>query len=267
MKMKFKSAAHIIVFMVIVAAPYQAHGQENSLTPEMLLDLKVVTQVALSPRGEEYAYVLRVPRADHVEPGSAFATELWMGSLEGDEPRQFTYQPLNVRSVQWFPDGEYIGFLSARRHQDAHTQVYMLPAFGGEARKLTSHETSIQQYRWSPDGTKIAFSASEPLSGQHQNDISRGRDWTVVDEDYRMTHLWVMDLERGTSERVVGEDMHVTAFEWTNDSKSLVFQASEKPGIDTIYMFSKIFHVAVGNGTPEVVTPTFGKLGAMSTSP
>ncbi len=267
MKMRYKSAAHIFLFMVIVAVPFPAHSQEKSLTPEMLLDLKAVTQVVLSPRGEEYAYVLRVPRADHVEPGAAFATELWMGSLEGDEPRQFTYQPLNVRSLQWSPDGEYIGFLSARRHQDAHTQVYMLPVFGGEARKLTSHETSIQQYRWSPDGTKIAFSASEPQSVQHQNDISRGSDWTVVDEDYRMSQLWVMNLVRGTSERVVDGGIHVTAFEWTNDSKSLVFQASERPGIDNIYMFSKIFHVAVGNGTPEVVTPTFGKLGAMSPSP
>ena len=65
----------------------------------------------------------------------------------------------------------------------------------------------------------------------------------------------------------LAEAYTLPAFEWAIDSKSIVFQASEKPGIDTIYMFSKIFHVAVGMGTPEVVTPTFGKLGAMSVSP
>ncbi len=256
----------ITTVLLLISLPNGVKSQDAALTPGSLIDLNAVTEVSLSPRGEEYAYVLRAPRSNSGEPGPVYSTELWVGSLDGDEPRQFTFDPFSVWSPQWSPDGDFIGFLSTRRHQDRRTQVYSIPVFGGEARKLTEHETPVRSFRWSPDGEKIAFTAPEPQTEQERSDIRSGRDWTVVDEDYKLTELWVMDPATGISARVT-DAMNVTNFEWSLDGGSIIFQASERPGFDNVYMFQKIFRVAVANGIPEVMTPTFGKLGAMAVSP
>ena len=89
-------------------------------------------------------------------------------------------------------------------------------------------------------GKKIAFTAPEPQTEQERSDIRSGRDWTVVDEDYKLTELWVMDPATGISARVT-DAMNVTNFEWSLDGGSIIFQASERPGFDNVYMFQKIF--------------------------
>jgi dipeptidyl aminopeptidase/acylaminoacyl peptidase len=256
----------ITTFLLIVSLPNGVKSQDAVLTPEMMIDLNAVTEVSLSPWGNEYAYVLRVPRSNSGDPGPAYSAELWVGSLDGDEPRQFTFEPFSIRSPRWSPGGDFIGFLSARRYQNRHTQVYSIPIFGGEARKLTEHETSVRSFRWSPDGEKIAFTAPEPQTEKERLNIQSGRDWTVVDEDFKLTELWIMYPATGMSTRVI-DDMNVTNFEWSQDGGSIIFQASERPGFDNVYMFQKIFRVAVENGLPEVITPTFGKLGSMAVSP
>ena len=205
----------ITTVLLLISLPNGVKSQDAALTPGSLIDLNAVTEVSLSPRGEEYAYVLRAPRANSGEPGPVYSTELWVGSLDGDEPRQFTFDPFS---------------------------------------------------EWSPDGEKIAFTAPEPQTEQERSDIRSGRDWTVVDEDYKLTELLVMDPATGISARVT-DAMNVTNFEWSRDGGSIIFQASERPGFDNVYMFQKIFRVAVENGIPEVMTPTFGKLGAMAVSP
>ena len=52
-------------------------------------------------------------------------------------------------------DGKWITFLSKRKDQDEHTQIYKMRVDGGEAVALTHHKNSISSYQWSPDGKSI----------------------------------------------------------------------------------------------------------------
>ncbi|MHC4225669.1 MAG: S9 family peptidase, partial [Planctomycetota bacterium] len=51
------------------------------------------------------------------------------------------------------------------------------------------------------------------------------------------------------------------------DSKTILFQASDKPETDESYMFKQIYSVSVSDGIPRQLCETKGKLGAMAVSP
>ena len=50
---------------------------QNALTPEMVVNLKMITSAIISPDGKHAAYTLRVQRENAEQPGGAYA-ELWM---------------------------------------------------------------------------------------------------------------------------------------------------------------------------------------------
>ncbi len=241
-------------------------AQDQGLTPEMVVNLKQAFQVAIDPAGQKIAYVVAVPREESDEPGGSY-TEIWVVPFRGGEPRQYTAKPVNAWAVSWSPDGKLLTFLSYQEQFDPHTQVYGLPVDGGAPRLLTHHENGVSQYRWSPDGRWIAFISRDPQTEEEKKARKTGEDWIVYDTDYKFPRLYVVNVETGEEHRVFEEDLAVWEVEWAPDSKTLVFQATEKPLTDDSYMFKKIYTVPAEGGKPTVLCPTEGKLGDMAYSP
>ena len=252
--------------LVLLANPSVAVCAEKTITPEMVVSFKTVSQVTIDPAGKNVAYVLTVPRSETDEPGGSYS-EIWVVSVSGGEPRRYTSKPTSSRAPAWSPDGKYIAFLSKRKEHDKNTQVYQMPIDGGEASLLTHHETSVSAFQWSPDGNSIAYTATDPKSDEETKDEKAGRDWNVVDSEFKHRRLWVVDAASEESRRLYDEDISVWDFEWSPDGKTIVFQASETPRIDDSIMFKKIYTVAPEAGEPVVLCRTEGKLGHMAFSP
>lgn len=238
---------------------------DKPVTPEMLLNLKSVSQPSLDPSCQQVAYVLHVPRSDEDEPGGRYS-EIWVAALHDTAPRKFTSKPVNSWAPQWSPGGESISFLSKRTGHDESTQVYLIPGDGGEAQILTHHETDIHSYRWSPDGRWIAFAATDPKSDEQKENEKKGRDWLVMHEGNRYTRLWLYDLKSGDSRKIYDNDLNLLDYRWGPDNRTIIFQATEKPGADPSLMFRKIYRVSIRGGRPRVICETEGKLGDMAVS-
>lgn len=243
-----------------------AVAQETGLTPEMVVSLKQVRQVAIDPSGEKVAYVLSVPREADEHYGRRYS-EIWVTSLSGGEAIQYTSKPTSSSRVSWSPDGTFLTFLSKRKAVDEHTQIYKLRRDGGEAALVTHHPASISSYRWSPDGKHIAFVAVDAKTEAEKKAADAGEDWEVADQNYKQHRLWIFDVTSGESRQLFERDLSVWSHVWTPDSKALIFQATETPLVDDSYMFKQIYRVSAAGGTPEVVCETPGKLGDMSISP
>jgi len=59
----------------------------------------------------------------------------------------------------------------------------------------------------------------------------------------------------------------VASFKWSSDSKTIVFQATDKTGADRDLLERSIYRVRVPSGNPKKVLETPGKLGDMALSP
>jgi dipeptidyl aminopeptidase/acylaminoacyl peptidase len=241
-------------------------SQEQRLTSEMVVDLERVTQAAVDPAGQNVAFVVSIQRSEDEEPGRAYS-EVWVTSISGGTPRQYTSKPTSSSAVGWSPDGAWLTFLSKRAGQDEFTQIYKIRVDGGEASRVTEHGSSVLSYRWAPDGRSIAFVAADEQTEEEKKAKKAGHDWKVYDENFKHRHLWILDVESGETRQAYENDLSVWRFVWTPNSKHVILQASQTPLIDDSYVFTKIYRANAMGGAPDLVCNTEGKLGPMAVSP
>ncbi len=192
--------------VVLAAIPVATSAQD--LTPEIVVDLRVVTGVSMQPQGDYVAYTLRVPRGPEEDPGGTF-TELWVVPTGGGEPRQFTAKPVSISSPGWLPDGSMITFLSHRRSVDPNTQVYSIALAGGEAMRLSHAARSISRYALSPDGAQLAYTMRDAFPEEVREARRRGFDQHVEDTWHTVTRLHVEDLRTGATHVVSTDNVHI----------------------------------------------------------
>jgi Tol biopolymer transport system component len=108
--------------------------------------------------------------ADHVEgvtwsPDSqqiAFASDLdgdydiYVTSVEGDDPRPLTSNAAEDRYPAWSPDGKWIAFASDRTGPGT-LEVWRMAPNGSNLKQLTDDQNSSFAPGWSPDGQSIVF--------------------------------------------------------------------------------------------------------------
>ena len=112
-----------------------------------LLEIPSLSQARLSPDGSQLLYVLA--EADWKE--NKRISHIWRQAVGDGEAVQLTRGEKGESSPHWSPDGRLIAFV-AKRGEDEHNQIYLLPARGGEAERLTEHKTAPSHLQWAPDG-------------------------------------------------------------------------------------------------------------------
>ena len=238
----------------------------RTITKEDIVNLQYVFSPAMSPDGDNIAYVLSVPRRDDEKPGPRHS-QIWVKRIDDKKPVQFTSSAYDSYAPQWSLKGREITFLSRRKEISDLTQLYSIPVDGGEASLFLEHTAGIGPYRWSPDGAWIAFVSTDTLSAEKTQIMEKGYDMVVKDKDYRYQRLWLHNIRTGKTDLIFNNDLHVHDFIWSEDSKTIVFQGTEKPGADPGLMDRVLFKVKIPRNRPRKILNTPGKLGAMDISP
>ena len=254
------------IAFVLPFPPASSSVNAGPLPVEVVVDLRAVTSAEVSADGEQILYTVSVPRGDDEEPG-ARRSEAWIAPFEGGSHVRYLSAQSEASAVRFSPDGASITFLRKAEAGDAVTQVWRMPLGGGEAEPITTAARSITSYRLSPDGARVAFTMVDEESDEEKDANEAGRDWTVVDESYRFTRLYVADLASGASHLVSRTDAQVWSFDWFPDGTRLIANIGDTTLTDDRYMFPRLAVYDAAGGDPATLFETEGKLGAPAISP
>jgi dipeptidyl aminopeptidase/acylaminoacyl peptidase len=196
---------------------------------ESVISLRSLGNFAMSPDGRAVAY--EVSGTNWKE--NRYESEIWL-ARDGRAPFRLTRSPRGSTRPRWSPDGAWVAFLSDRGDK---TQIHLIRPDGGEAVPLTAEKEGVTAFEWAPDGKRIAFTMTEPESDAMKQRKERYGDFAPEDEDYRVTHLWVVAVVPDSipkPERLTqGDAFTVGGFAWSPDGTRIAFDHRPDPLINS----------------------------------
>ena len=240
----------------------------NRWTPEMMIQYKRLGKTAISEDGKFIAYEVSVPLVEGEK--SEFHTQIWLLSTYDDNTFQLTQGATSSSMPQFSSDSKWLAFLSSRG-KDKTRQLFIIPIGGGEAIQLTDENSSISRFEWSPDGSLIAFTMTDPETEEDNKRKKEKRDWKVIDQDYKYSHLYAINtIGKKKIRRLTKGDMNVGSFDWSPDGNKIVFDHTEIPGANS-WASTDISIVGLASGSIRKVidwsgldaSPKFSKDGKM----
>ncbi|SVA97122.1 uncharacterized protein METZ01_LOCUS149976, partial [marine metagenome] len=252
--MQFRYLSAILLCLMISTTLLQAQDEtveEPGWTPAFSMKFRSINGVTMSPDGSTIAYVVRKPVM--VGEKSEYLSHIWIANVDGKMNFQYTQGEKSAISPAFSPDGQYLTFLSARGKEKAKTQVWSMRVMGGEAIQITSTKAGVASYKWSPDGTRIAFTMRDPETAEEEKAKKEKRHVVLVNQQYKYSHLYVISFledeegERKT-QRLTSGNVHISAFDWSADGKTIAFAHQPDPRINTSGLARDIASVPADSG-------------------
>lgn len=235
----------------------------QSITPEIIADIRNVTETSISPSGTEVAYILRVPGND--ASGMQKSTLLTIPKA-GGSPKTIL-EKMNPGSIQWSKDGKKILFLATDTVKK-NRQIFAVEIASKTVSQVTSGDKSITQYAYSPDGLLLGMIMTDGKSDFEKEEEKKKRDWIIYDDNQKYARLYTADASDPAKPKMVhNKSLHTFEFVFSPDSKTIYFRAAEKTSVDYEMMYQRIFKVDALGGDPDLVCETNGKLGNIAVSP
>ena len=220
--MRLTTRAGLIMFCMLVMA--SASAAQDTWTPDLMLQVKRVSNPRPSPDGGRVAFLVAAPSM--LADTSEWVSQVWVVNADGSNPLQLTRAAKSASAPDWSPDGKWIAFLSNRTGSN---HVYRIPVAGGEAEQLTTQKGGVTSFRWSPDGQSIAFAVTDPKTAEEEKADKERRDAFVVEENHRLTRLYVLSLADRKTRSLNTDAAHVIQYNWSPNSQDIAFTHSATP--------------------------------------
>lgn len=223
----------------------------DSLTPEHVAEMRSVGEVAISPDGRHVAFTRSIPRRPGIDDDGEAWVELWVLGTDPARERPFVTGKVQVQSVGWTPDGRHVAFL-AKRGEDTHRSLHLIPIDGGEARRALSLASDISSYAFSPDGQRVAVLAVEPEDEIRKKLKEKGFKQEIYEEDWRLTRVWLGRpfAETNRPPAALALTGSVRSVRWSPAADRLAVAVSPTPSVDDGFMRQQILIVGASTNAP-----------------
>lgn len=238
----------ILASSVIAASPTNL-----TWTPETIIHTNLISDVQISPDNASVLFVATRPQMEG-EKGS-MVSQIYKSQMNNRAEPFTTFQSSSMQP-RWSPDGQWIAYLTTN---EGVNQLTITPSQGGDETLLTSGKHSVQTFNWSPDGKKIAFVMED------ETEAEKLREKTSIAYTYMLeptvNRLWIVDAFANDKQlhplttdeycvRGSGDFGTINSeFDWSPDSKEIVFAYSPSAGLDDYHLDSSLATVDVASAT------------------
>jgi dipeptidyl aminopeptidase/acylaminoacyl peptidase len=255
----FKTAA----FVCLLAGLADSASAARPVTLDDLLQMRRVADATISPDGRFVLYTVRQwETSSRDAEKKEQRTQVWRVAVDGTGARALTMDDAGSNAPAWSPDGRFISFVSARRGggsgDEPRPQIWIMRTDGGEATKVTDAKEGVASYAWSRDSKRIAYVSRDAESAEVEARRKSGDDRRIFEGEFRMTHLWVVDVDSQKATRVTdGGNLTVRGdVSWSPDSARLVFAAAPTPMLRDNRV--DVYIATVADKSIEKITTNFG---------
>ncbi len=224
-------------------------GSSKPLTPEELADRIVPSDPRISPDGSRVVFVA----APVGKAGEKRRRSLWIAG-DGVPTRQFTTGEADDSDPRWSPDGSRVLFRSDRLKPGSDDcRLFVLSVSGGESLQFGELGGELSQPAWSPDGRWVAVLRKDPEPEDVAARKKERDDAIVVEEDPRLTRLWILDIDAKRARCLTTGDRELRFFAWAPDSRSLVAITTDASEYDALFGPGNLWQISVEGGLPRHV--------------
>jgi dipeptidyl aminopeptidase/acylaminoacyl peptidase len=240
----FVAAALFAGAAVALAMTAPSSDEAPRVTPEALLDVRSVSSPRVSADGSRVAFVVR--RADAAR--DAFNADVWVTSIDGGEPIQFTTSESEDVDPQWSPDGKWLAFTSDR--EGGVPQVFVIPTSGGEALRVTKLPGGAISPRFAADGDRLVVASPDAPAGTVAPGVALRRD-------RRDDHLWIVSVSGAEPLRLTSGDFDDADPRWSPDGQEIAFVSNRTADPET-NANTDLWIVPAKGGKPRQLTSNPG---------
>ena len=283
MKIRLVALAAFLTLAAMTSVS-QETPSATRLTNDHYFDFERVSNAQISPDGARIVYTRQ--QANKIE--DRWDSSLWIMNADGSQHRFLT----KGSDPRWSADGKRILYIADGEPRGPQIFVRWIDA-NGPASQVTRATEKVADARWSPDGKSIAFSMFVPAKDTWNISMPpapEGAKWTgapriVETLHYRQdrvgfleeghTNLFIVSADGGAPREIAtgpwtagaGELRGAVLFDWTPDSKAIVFEGERSTAADLEYDTSELLVADVASGAIRELVAKPGSWSRPAISP
>ncbi len=257
--MKTHLLAGATLFALTATAPLMA----RPMTPEDVLKVRHVTDLAISPDGNRVA--VGVSRTSDLAAGEENGTSkrsLHVATSANDI-RAFLPADMHVSALEYSPDGRMISFLWKPEGEDTKRALYGIPVDGGGHRLLASiKDSNVTDYTWAPNARTVYLVASAATDEQRKKESKAGFNAVIYEEEQKFKRLFAADVYAGddAEPREIPVEGEIVDLRASPDGSTLAIAAAPTVHVDDELMKTRVHIVDANSGDRKALVETGGKI-------
>jgi len=260
----------IVGLIFLLSFNYSILTASNQLTPEMVMNIKSISNPKISSNGNYVAYLRISPPTD-------------------DEGKKYRYYELNILDLktkesisvkkmhsksssspikyQWSQDNRNLFYTAKYEELHELKQIFKISFDDPEPKLITQHETDVSNFEINKDEKNIIILSKRKKSQEEIDLKNNGFDWVINEQKFDFNYLYLWDTENKSAEKITPDSLHVFNFVLEPDGENIIFQGAKQSNSDYSYMFRDIYRISIDGSNNHKLLDHDGKLGKMAISP
>jgi dipeptidyl aminopeptidase/acylaminoacyl peptidase len=251
--LRFSIFPLVLVFgsLGLSAAPVGIDAALDSLST-----LHEFREVALSPDHSRVAWI-ETSSAKGESDKPTVSVSVFLKDLRDPSaaPKRVGDPAAMVQGLAWSQDGRLAFLSDAEMH--GQMQLYVVEKPGrAKARKVGQFEGYVGEPHWAPDGKSIAVVRIEGITRVPGPTQATAPDSGVIASKPVEQRLAIVTLASGAVRSISPADIYVYEYDWSPDSKSLVYLAAPGDGDDNWFVAELYAIDAESGAVRHILKPT-----------